>query len=297
MDVLLRELPVLHRGESRVLAALRGAASSVETDARRLELDAQARQAQKMEAIGHLTSGIAHDFNNILATVIGYLSMAQERAAAYPDPCLVRQIDQANLASRRAQDLIARMLDFARPQRSRRQLTSLSTLVEQTVQLLSATMPSSILLQAESAADMPLAYVDSVQIEQVLFNLCINARDAVASRGQISVRLQDRFSGGWHCASCGAEVPAQRWLEVSVADDGSGIADDVVDRMFEPFYSTKAVGKGSGMGLPMVHTILHDHGGHLLVDTAPGAGTTFRALLPQAAMTGPPADGRHQTGG
>ena len=162
------------------------------------------------------------------------------------------------------------MLDFARPQRSRRQLTSLSTLVEQTVQLLSATMPSSILLKTESAADMPLAYVDRVQIEQVLFNLCINARDAVASRGQISVRLQDRSCGGWHCASCRAEVPAQRWLEVSVADDGSGIADDVLDRMFEPFYSTKPVGRGSGLGLPMVHTILHDHGGHLVVDTAPG---------------------------
>jgi signal transduction histidine kinase len=157
-------------------------------------------------------------------------------------------------------------------------------------------MPSSILLHAETAADMPSAEVDGVQIEQVLFNLCINARDAVASRGRINVRLQDRFHGGSRCASCRAEVPMQRWLEVSVADDGSGIASDIRDRMFEPFYSTKAVGKGSGMGLPMVHTILHDHGGHLLVDTAPGAGTTFRALLPPATSAGTLADGKHQTG-
>ena len=202
IDAELRYLPIMHRGEPHVLSVARDITSRREAEARRLELEDQVRQAQKMEAIGQLTGGIAHDFNNILTSVIGYLAMAEERAADLGDPDLVRQLDQAHLAARRARDLIAQMLTFARRQRGERRATDLTALVSQSVQLLRATMPSSTIIDADVPDSLPMAEVDGVQIEQVLFNLCINARDAVKASGRIRVSLHDRSSGG------GAALPA-----------------------------------------------------------------------------------------
>ena len=288
IDAELRYLPIMHRGEPHVLSVARDITSRREAEARRRELEDQVRQAQKMEAIGQLTGGIAHDFNNILTSVIGYLAMAEERAADVNDPHLVRQLDQAHLAARRARDLIAQMLTFARRQRSERRVTELTSVVNQSVQLLRATMPSSTIIDADVPDESPLAEVDAVQIEQVLFNLCINSREAVKANGRIRVSLHDGRRSGWRCASCRAEVPAGQWLEIGVADDGCGITPEVLDRMFDPFYSTKELGRGSGMGLAMVHGIVHDHGGHLLVETTPGAGATFRVMLPPAIAAAPP---------
>jgi CheY-like chemotaxis protein len=120
-----------------------------------------------------------------------------------------------------------------------------------------------------------------VQLEQVLFNLCINARDAIDGQGWIRVRLQPAEGGG-HCASCRARVEHGRWAALSVADSGCGVAPESLERLFEPFFSTKEVGRGSGMGLAMVHGIVHDHGGHIDVRTEVGLGTVFRVLLPAA---------------
>jgi PAS domain S-box-containing protein len=267
-------------GHLRDISARRAA------EVERAQLEAQLRQAQKMEAIGQLTGGIAHDFNNILTSVTGYLVMGQERAEALGDATLVRQLGQAHLAAQRARELIAQMLAFARRRPVARRTLALAPLVRQSVQLLRATLPSSIVLDtpglvAPDAPDGPHVEADAVQLEQVLFNLCINARDAMPGAGRIRVGLQ-RSGGGWSCASCGQRVDAGHWVELCVADDGAGIAPEVMQRMFDPFYTTKEVGGGSGMGLAMVHGIVHDHGGHVVVDSAPGRGATFRILLPAA---------------
>ncbi|MCU0919862.1 MAG: PAS domain S-box protein, partial [Burkholderiaceae bacterium] len=285
-DVELRYLPISYAGEPHVLAVARDISARRAAEAERTQLEAQLRQAQKMEAIGQLTGGIAHDFNNILTSVIGYLVLGQERAGALADATLQRQLGQAQLAAQRARELIAQMLAFARRQRGERRTLALAPLVEQALQLLRATLPSSVAVDfalpgqvgEEEAACVE---ADAVQLEQVLFNLCINARDAINGTGLIRVRLGQR-GGGWRCASCRTHIDAGRWLELSVADDGSGISPDVVERIFEPFTSTKEAGRGSGMGLAMVHGIVHDHGGHVIVETAPGAGSVFRVLLPPA---------------
>jgi PAS domain S-box-containing protein len=307
-DGEVRGMPVQHRGAPHVLYVARDITERRRAEAERAELEAQLRQAQKMEAIGQLTGGIAHDFNNILTSVIGYVVLATERATGHGDARLQRQLEQAHLAAQRARDLIAQMLTFARRQRGERKPLALGALVHQSVQLLRATLPSSIELDAvehdNGEPACPPVQADAVQIEQVLFNLCINARDAVgAASGRIEVRLGvvDVPAGGaggvgMHCASCRARVERGRWVQLSVADSGSGIAADVLERMFDPFYTTKPVGRGSGMGLAMVHGIVHDHGGHLRVDTAPGAGSTFRVLLRPAGgvadATGQPAPSR-----
>jgi PAS domain S-box-containing protein len=282
LDVELRYLPITHQGEPHVLVVSRDISARREAEARREELENQVRQAQKMEAIGQLTGGIAHDFNNILTTVIGYLAMAEERAGLGSDHDLVRQLDQAHLAASRARDLVSQMLTFARHQGGERQVVELAPLVRQSVQLLRATMPSSTIIDADVHSSSLAAAVDGVQIEQVLFNLCINARDAVHAHGRIRVGLRARTAPGLRCASCRADVPAGRWVELSVSDDGSGIAPEVLERMFDPFYSTKEIERGSGMGLAMVHGIVHSHRGHIEVQTRPGGGTTFRVMLPLA---------------
>jgi PAS domain S-box-containing protein len=294
-DVELRSLPIMHRGEPHVLAVSRDITARRQAEAQRTELEAQLRQAQKMEAIGQLTGGIAHDFNNILTSVIGYVVLASERAENFGDGKLVHQLEQAHVAAQRARDLIAQMLTFARRQRGARAVLALPALVRQTVQLLRATLPSSIELDAETDDAAPPVEADAVQIEQVLFNLAINARDAIGSHsGRIRVRLRAAANASWHCASCRARVDgAAPWVELSVADSGSGIAPEVLERMFDPFYTTKEVGRGSGMGLAMVHGIVHDHGGHLRVETTRGKGSVFRVLLPparrQAAESASPA--------
>jgi len=263
-------------------------------EAARAALEAQLRQAQKMEAVGQLTGGIAHDFNNILTSVIGYLVLGEERAEGIGDPVLTRQLGQAHLAAQRARDLIAQMLAFARRQRGERRVVDLAPLVRQTLRLLRATLPSSITLDGnagaldadvEDDALSPCVVADPVQLEQVLFNLCINARDALDGAGRITVRLRTLGHGSWQCAACRALGGDGPWVELSVADNGCGIAAELQERIFDPFFSTKAPGSGSGMGLAMVHGIVHDHGGHVRLHTEPGVGSVFSVMLPRAAAT------------
>ncbi|MDO9596558.1 MAG: PAS domain S-box protein [Azoarcus sp.] len=269
-------------GHLRDISARRAA------EAERSALEAQLRQAQKMEAIGQLTGGIAHDFNNILTSVIGYLVLAEEHAETLADATLIRQLGQAQLAAQRARDLIAQMLAFARRQRGEQRVLALAPLLRQTLQLLRPTLPSSVELDSNvSAADADdgalCVSADPVQLEQVLFNLCINARDAMDGAGRIRVQLQRYGGGPWHCASCRARIDGGRWVEFSVADNGCGIDPAMLERIFDPFFSTKAPGRGSGMGLAMVHGIVHDHGGHVRLSIVPGAGSVFSVMLPLVA--------------
>ena len=281
IEVELRYLPIAYAGEAHVLVVGRDLSARRAAEAEHARLEAQLRQAQKMEAIGQLTGGIAHDFNNILTSVMGYLVLGQDRAQVLEDATLVRQLGSAQTAAQRARDLIAQMLAFARRQRGERRRVALAAVVRQSLELLRPVLPSSVSVDAESLVDEADLYVnaDPVQLEQVMFNLCINARDAIDGQGRIRVRLQ-RAEGGWHCASCRARVESGRWVALSVADTGRGVVPEAKERLFEPFFSTKAVGHGSGMGLAMVHGIVHDHGGHIDVQTQSGAGTIFRVLLP-----------------
>jgi signal transduction histidine kinase len=286
MEVEVNAKPLMYRGEPHVLYAARDISERREAEARSAELQLQLRQAQKMEAVGQLTGGIAHDFNNILTSVIGYVVLGLERAEALSDATLQRQLDQAHRAAQRARELIMQMLAFARRQRGERRSIALAPLVQQSLQLLRATLPSSAVLDFVVVDHTPTVLADPVQLEQVLFNLCINARDAIQGAGYIRVRL-GRHQGPWQCASCRAAGERASWVELSVADSGTGIAAEVLERIFEPFVSTKEVGRGSGMGLAMVHGIVHDHGGHVLVETDPGTGTVFRVVLPPAGADVP----------
>jgi nitrogen-specific signal transduction histidine kinase/ActR/RegA family two-component response regulator len=245
----------------------------------RSELEAQLRQAQKMEAIGHLTGGIAHDFNNLLTSIMGYVTLAAERSADSHDDKLSGYLERAHLASGRARDLIQQMLTFSRSRRGEPRTLALAPVVRESVKLLRSSLPATVVLRTDLDDDAPPVMLDPVQLEQVLMNLAINARDAMRSSGEI--RLATRFVGRVveRCTSCRKNVDGDM-VELSVSDNGPGIATDVQERMFEPFFTTKAAGQGSGMGLSTVHGIVHEHGGHVVVGTSREGGARFRVLLP-----------------
>lgn len=277
-ELELRGVPILHRGQPHVLYIGRDITGRVAAEQRRGELERQLRQAQKMEAIGQLTGGLAHDFNNILTSVLGYVEMAQGRPAVRDDAVLAHDLSQARLAAERAREHVAQLLAFSRPRRGERRLLAPAEVTAEVLQLLRPNLPSSIAVDCNAAA-VPPVLADPVQFEQVLLNLCLNARDAIGEHGTIRLGVGHAAASG-HCASCSQRLDGRRWVVFDVADDGSGMTQDVVDRMFEPFFTTKEVGRGTGMGLAMVHGIVHDHGGHIQVATEPGRGSSFKVLLP-----------------
>jgi len=286
-DVEVHVVPMRYRNEPHALSIVRDLTERRREERRRAQLEAQLRQAQKMEAIGHLTGGIAHDFNNLLASIMGYVVLASERLGSGGDPKIAQHLQQAQLSCERARDLIRQMLTFSRGQRGEPRPVALSAAVREATKLLRASLPATVEMQVELDAELPAVLIDPVQFEQVLMNLCINARDAMHAVG--TVRIDTAWESGWRgvCTSCRQSVDGD-FVVLSIGDTGPGIDAGVLDRMFEPFFSTKEVGKGSGMGLATVHGIVHEHHGHVVVETRPGGGATFRVLLPplDAAIAG-----------
>jgi PAS domain S-box-containing protein len=288
--VEVRLVPIQYRGEPHVLQIGQEVTARHAAEAERAQLEAQLRQAQKMEAIGHLTGGIAHDFNNILQGVMGNLALASQRQAELGDASLGRYLERAHHSTQRARELIAQMLTFSRGQRGKRRPVALPELVRDACKLLRSTLPSTIDLRLSLEESLPLLELDPVQVEQVVLNLCINARDAMGGSGAIRIGLKPAAGIRAVCASCRQKVDGS-YIELFVRDTGPGISPKVMERMFEPFFSTKDVGRGSGMGLSLAHGIVHEHGGHILVDSMANERTKFRVLLPvpEAGATETPA--------
>jgi PAS domain S-box-containing protein len=279
VDIELRGVPVQYRGRPHVLYAGRDISARKRADAVRAELEAQLRQAQKMEAIGQLTGGIAHDFNNILTSAMGYIGLAAERPAASADPKLDNYLEQARKSCRRARDLIQQMLTFSRGGSGVAAPVQLAALLADSAKLLRSTLPATVMLRFDADVGLPPIMADPVQVEQILLNLCINARDAMGGTGALDVQLREQEEAGAICASCRQRITGP-YVEIAVRDHGPGIPPAIFDRIFEPFFTTKEVGRGSGMGLAMVHGIVHRHGGHVVVDSELGRGTRFRILFP-----------------
>ncbi|MEY6432997.1 PAS domain S-box protein [Thioalkalicoccus limnaeus] len=249
-------------------------------------LESQFRQAQKMEAIGHLAGGIAHDFNNILTGAMGYVTLAQELTRDHGDSRLDRYLDRAQRAGLRARDLIQQLLTFSRGQRGDPRPLELAPLVRETLRFLGATLGSEVEIVTHLPPDLPQVNLDPVQVEQILINLCINARDAMSGSGRLEIGLARESLAGTVCASCKQRVRGDH-LVLWVRDTGSGIAPRHLDRLFEPFFTTKPSGQGSGMGLAVVHGVVHEYGGHLCVASTPHQGTLIRVLFPPMHTTNP----------
>ena len=246
----------------------------------RLALEAQLRHAQRMETVGQLTGGIAHDFNNILTGLLGYVEMAKEQVDPSAHPKLARYLDRAHRSGQRARNLVQQMLTFSRGQRGQPRPVEIAQVTRDMMSLLESTLPSSIELERRIPEQLPMTVLDPLHFEQVLLNLCINSRDAMDGVGKLTVEVRQRDCVDCVCcASCRMPIDGP-FVELAIADTGPGIPAEVRDRMFEPFFSTKESGKGTGMGLAIVHSLVHEYGGHLIVDTVVGKGTRIGVLLP-----------------
>ena len=246
----------------------------------RLALQAQLRESQKLEALGTLAGGVAHDFNNILAAIVGNARLAledtQDNAPA------TTSLQEILKAGSRARDLVQRILSFSRRQVLERRVIPLSAVVDESVRLLRATLPRSVVLRVVCDPRTPLVLADPTQMQQVLLNLCTNAWQAMPDKasGKLLIELRPHHGAPPPARLDGnaSDAPAD-WPEVnaclSVSDNGAGMDAQTLERLFEPFFTTKSPGEGTGLGLAVVHGILRDHQAAIQVDSAPGRGSTF----------------------
>jgi nitrogen-specific signal transduction histidine kinase/ActR/RegA family two-component response regulator len=242
---------------------------------RRLEAEAALRQSQKMEAVGRLAGGIAHDFNNILMAIVGNAEAARRHftpghPSARPLERLLEAPDQANR-------VVRGLLTFSRKSSAERTPVDVRALLDDTVALLDSLLPASIAVRVEADRDRPMwISADPAQMEQALVNLAVNARDAMPMGGGLTFRA--------FLTKAGTDTATRVCIEV--ADTGTGMTPDVVEKAFEPFFTTRDKEHGTGLGLSIVHGIVTDHGGTITVDSRPGAGTTMTVSLP--ALPSPP---------
>ena len=240
----------------------------------RKTLELQLRQAQKMESLGTLAGGIAHDFNNIIAIVKGYTEFCMGRT---DDPSLQRYLSEIHKASQRAVGLVRQILTFSRKAEVSTRPVDINALLNELGRLFSETFPRTIEFQFDLGKDLPSLVADPNQLQQVIMNLCVNARDAMGEGG--CLRLASSRVNGAQISDQNADRKRD-YLCITIADNGHGMAPDVRTRIFEPFFTTKMKKGGTGLGLSVVYGIVVNHQGILTVDSAPGKGTTFKAYFP-----------------
>ncbi|MFK8250826.1 cell cycle histidine kinase CckA [Ancylobacter sp. sgz301288] len=259
-------------GEAAILYAIET------TDQRALE--AQFTQSQKMQAVGQLAGGVAHDFNNVLTAIIGYsdLLLANSRPT---DPSF-QDVMQIKQNANRAAGLVRQLLAFSRRQTMRPQVLKLGDVMSDLSMLLRRLLGETIKLELKEGRDLWPVKADLNQFEQVVVNLAVNARDAMPDGGTLTIRLANVTAGEADRYADSGLPPADHVL-IEVQDTGTGIPPDIIDKIFEPFFSTKEVGKGTGLGLSTVYGIVKQTGGTLQVESQPGTGTLFRVFLPRHA--------------
>ncbi len=244
-----------------------------------LELEEQLVQSRKMEAVGRLAGGIAHDFNNILQVITGNVAMAaMEAPAGHP---VHASLDEISRASERAVNLVQQLLAFSRREELRLRPVELGSLVVETARMLRRLIGEDIALELPPAPGPLPVLGDPGRIEQVLLNLCVNARDAMPDGGRLTIESELVDLDEQYCRDHPEARPG-RHVVVAVSDDGCGIPKEIQHRIFEPFFSTKEVGRGTGLGLATVYAIVRQHGGFINLYSEIGFGTTFRFYLPAA---------------
>jgi two-component system cell cycle sensor histidine kinase/response regulator CckA len=252
----------------------------------REKLQAQFLQAQKMEAVGRLTAGIAHDFNNMLTAVIGFAELMQQQMA--PDD-QGRQYAQRILdAGRKAADLVRQLMAFSRQQVLQPQVLDLNTAVAGMRDMLQRTIGEDVELQTNLAGDVWPVKVDPTQLQQVILNLAVNARDAMPGGGWLTITTANATLDE-HAAAARRGLQAGEYVRLEIGDAGNGMSPEVQARIFEPFFTTKELGKGTGLGLSTVYGIVKQSDGYVYVDSQVGVGTTFTIYLPRAEEAAAPS--------
>jgi PAS domain S-box-containing protein len=242
----------------------------------RKRLEQQILRAQRMDSIGTLAGGIAHDLNNLLAPILVSIGALEDGEA---DPERREDLETIRVCARRGADLVRQLLTFARGMEGRRVEVDLATVARELVRLVRDTFPKNISFQLEADDRLWEVLGDPTQLNQVMVNLCVNARDAMPAGGCLRVEVRNaELDTVW--AAMNGRVKPGKYVRLRVDDTGMGIPPEVLDRIFEPFFTTKELGKGTGLGLSTTHVIVKGHGGFLNVTSEPGRGSRFDVYFP-----------------
>jgi signal transduction histidine kinase/CheY-like chemotaxis protein len=257
------------------------------SEAERAQLHKLLQNAQRMDAIGQITGGVAHDFNNILAAILGFTDLIEAKFARSAEGAsLANYLEKIKEAGGRGRDLVSSMLAFSRGEAGERKVLTLESEIHGVIAMLRPTISRSIDIRTVVRDKGLMIDFDPIRLQQVVMNLVVNARDSLEQgKGTIERSLGRACFDESRCNSCHAQVTGD-YIELSIRDSGKGIAAENLANIFEPFFSTKEVGEGSGMGLSVIHGIMHANHGHILVESQPGEGTWFRLLFPPATQNG-----------
>jgi signal transduction histidine kinase/integral membrane sensor domain MASE1/ActR/RegA family two-component response regulator len=262
----------------RVIGFVKDVSEKVKAEEERQRLAAQLRQAEKMQAVGHLAGGIAHDFNNILGAILGYGELAQRKAEGDQR----RYLDTIMSAGNRAKSLVTQILSYSRAEGAERVPVIVAPIGQEVVDLVRGSSPAAIEVQFNvEGAEEATVLGDPTRLHQLLMNLCTNAVQAMGDKGgvlELTVAAET-FTETRKVRT--GEIPAGDYVRVTVRDSGHGIPPEVIDRIFEPFFTTKPAGRGTGLGLALVHSVVTEHHGFIEVESELGHGTAFTVWMPQ----------------
>ncbi len=262
-----------------VLTIARDITERIEAEKEKAKLRSQLRQAQKMEAIGTLAGGIAHDFNNILQSIFGYTEIASIHASQGKDPN--EALDNILTASQRAKGLINQILSFSRQSEQEKQTVQINLIVKEVLKLIRASLPATIEIKGRNLNSDAVVEADPIQIHQVMMNLCSNAHHAMREGGGVlEVKLSDIDIDREKAAQCGG-IQEGPYIELTIRDSGHGIPTEYMDRIFDPYFTSKEKGEGTGLGLAVVHGIISSHGGAITVESEISKGTAFHVIFPK----------------
>jgi len=253
------------------------------SESRRLE--DHLRQAQKIEAIGTLAGGIAHDFNNLLAVILGFTELAAYDVPQASDAG--HYLREVLTAGKRAKELVQQLLAFSRKTMTERTPVRLHALLQEALACLRASLPSTVQIDTHIADEAGTILADATQIHQVLMNLCANAEYAMRHTGGVLAVRLEAVDGEAAPATAHPDLKPGPYSRLTVRDNGPGMTPEILERIFEPYFTTKPQGEGTGMGLAVVHGIVTSHGGTMTVTSAPGQGTTFEVYLPRQVEVAP----------
>jgi PAS domain S-box-containing protein len=280
-EAALRSSEALSRTAAEALAALNATLEQrvLERTAELMQAEEALRQSHKMEAIGQLTGGIAHDFNNLIQGILGSLDAVQKRVAAGRIGEIDRFLQGALASANRASALTHRLLAFSRRQPVDPRPVPLNELIGSVQEMLRRSIGEKLTMNMELAADLWLMRCDANQLENALLNLAINARDAMPDGGTLTIATSNTMLGA--DAARAKEVNAGEYVCLAVTDTGTGMPADVQSRVFEPFYTTKPIGQGTGLGLSMIYGFVRQSQGAVTIRSAPGQGTTVEIWMPR----------------
>jgi PAS domain S-box-containing protein len=276
-DVEVYSRPIILHGKQLLYSIIHDISERKKAEKDRQRLQLQLQQAHKMEAIGTMAGGIAHDFNNILGIILGNTELAMDDVPEW-NPARMN-LDEVRTASLRAKDVVRQLLSFARKTDQERKPVKINSVITGALKLLRSSIPTSIEMRCNMPRDSEIILADPTQTNQIMINLCTNAAQAMEDDGGIleisleSVILEESIAKSY-------ELSPGRFVKLTVNDTGHGIDPKIKDRIFDPYFTTREVGKGSGMGLAVVHGIVKNHDGAISVDSEVGKGTTFNVLLP-----------------